>query len=392
MYGRIVDVPGNYDPVTREYTGLWDGTFKQAWTDNGAWCVFDMLRSTRYGLGAELDPARVEAAKWALYSIARFNDEPVEDGTEAAGGTPNTEPRYRFSGAVAAEADAAQVIAGMLSNFRAGFYGADGALEPVQDSHKVFPASDEAAVPREAVALLGPANVVDGAFEYAAVDSHRGRASAVAVAFADPARGSRPGIEAVVDEALVARYGYRRTDVAALYCTSRAQAHRLGPAPATGASSLSRPSVRYRAGLDQGAVRPGDLVRIADPAVAGQRMAGRILEATGLDADTVTCRGRHRPRAHRGGGRSQLVQPPRRAERRAGRGRSVHRHRHRAVPRSVPHELHPPAAEPHGHGRLRRLVRRRRRRARQVGVPGVRRLARGTAHRPHSSSRAARAS
>ncbi|MEM8330040.1 hypothetical protein Q4S08_20875, partial [Morganella morganii] len=26
--GRIIQVPSNYDPETREYTGLWDGTFK----------------------------------------------------------------------------------------------------------------------------------------------------------------------------------------------------------------------------------------------------------------------------------------------------------------------------------------------------------------------------
>jgi len=36
--GIIVRIPSNYDPVTRAYAGLWDGSFKLAWTDNPAWC------------------------------------------------------------------------------------------------------------------------------------------------------------------------------------------------------------------------------------------------------------------------------------------------------------------------------------------------------------------
>ena len=281
VYGRIVEVPSNYDPDTRAYTGTWDGTFKRAWTDNGAWCVFDLLRSPRYGLGAGLDAARIEAAKWALYSIARFNDELVDDGQ---GGT---EPRYRFSGVIAAQADAARVLADMLSNFRAGHYHGEGAIEPVQDSHKVFPASDAAAVARAPVALLGPANVRDGAFEYADAEPHARRASAVAVSFSDPTDGYRLGIERVVDDALVARYGYRQKDVVAMYCTSRAQAHRLGRHLLI-EQEREPGTVRYRAGLDQAAVRPGDVVRIADPLTAGDRAAARILSVLDTDADTVT--------------------------------------------------------------------------------------------------------
>ena len=294
VYGRIVEVPSNYDPDTRAYTGTWDGTFKRAWTDNGAWCVFDLLRSPRYGLGAGLDAARIEAAKWALYSIARFNDELVDDGQ---GGT---EPRYRFSGVIAAQADAARVLADMLSNFRAGHYHGEGAIEPVQDSHKVFPASDAAAVARAPVALLGPANVRDGAFEYADAEPHARRASAVAVSFSDPTDGYRLGIERVVDDALVARYGYRQKDVVAMYCTSRAQAHRLGRHLLI-EQEREPGTVRYRAGLDQATVRPGDVVRIADPLTAGERAAARIFSVLDTDADTIYRLAANEPSAPTGG-------------------------------------------------------------------------------------------
>ena len=278
VYGRIVEVPSNYDPDTRAYTGAWDGTFKSAWTDNGAWCVFDLLRSSRYGLGGHLEAARIEAAKWELYAMARFNDALVDNGE---GGT---EPRYRFSGVIGAAADARSVLSGMLSNFRAGHYYADGSVVPVQDAHEQFPASDRPAVARKPVALLGPANVEDGAFEYADAEAHSQRASAVAVSFNDPADGYRLGIELVVDDALVAKYGYCQKDIAAMYCTSRAQAHRHGRHLLQEQEKESA-TVRYRAGLDQASIRPGDVVRIADPISDADRNACRILEI--YNTDTV---------------------------------------------------------------------------------------------------------
>ena len=280
VYGRIVEVPSNYDPDTRAYTGAWDGTFKSAWTDNGAWCVFDLLRSSRYGLGGHLEAARIEAAKWELYAMARFNDALVDNGE---GGT---EPRYRFSGVIGAAADARSVLSGMLSNFRAGHYYADGSVVPVQDAHEQFPASDRPAVARKPVALLGPANVEDGAFEYADAEAHSQRASAVAVSFNDPADGYRLGIELVVDDALVAKYGYCQKDIAAMYCTSRAQAHRHGRHLLQEQEKESA-TVRYRAGLDQASIRPGDVVRIADPISDADRNACRIVASLGTDTDTI---------------------------------------------------------------------------------------------------------
>lgn len=257
VYGRIVAVPSNYDPATRAYTGLWDGTFTQAWTDNGAWIVYDILRHRRYGLGGDIAAARVEATKWELYSIARFNDQLVDDG---GGGR---EPRFRFTGVISKAADAARVIAGMLSNFRAAHYYGAGAVVPFQDG------------PSDAVALVGAANVIDGEFAYGEALEHRQRVSAVAVTFSDPDDGYKPGIELVVDDELVAKYGWRVRDVAALYCTSRSQAHRQGRHMLI-EQEHEGDTLRYRAGLDHASVRPGDVVRVADPGRGGERTACRI--------------------------------------------------------------------------------------------------------------------
>ena len=288
VYGRIVDVPSNYDPAVRTYTGDWDGTFKSAWTDNGAWCVFDLLRSRRYGLGGAIDAERLSAVKWALYTIARFNDELVDDGR---GGT---EPRYRFTGVIGAAADARRVLSDMLSNFRAAQYYAGGSIVPLQDAPE-----DPAARPRPP-ALLGPANVEGGTFDYAGAVAHGQRVSAVAVSFSDPNDGYKLGIELVLDDELVAKYGYRQKDIAAMHCTSRAQAHRHGRHVLVEQESESA-IVRYRAGLDQASVRPGSVVRIADPLVAGDRAAGRILGVIATDTDTIYRLAETEPTAPAGG-------------------------------------------------------------------------------------------
>lgn len=73
-----VRIPSNYFPETRSYAGVWDGTFKVAWTDNPAWCFYDLVTNTRYGLGSFIPESQVD--KWALYRVARYCDELVPNG------------------------------------------------------------------------------------------------------------------------------------------------------------------------------------------------------------------------------------------------------------------------------------------------------------------------
>ncbi len=65
--GRIVQVPDNYNPETREYSGIWSGTFKPAYTNNPAWVLYDLLTNSRAGLGKRLKLSEID--KFALYVI-----------------------------------------------------------------------------------------------------------------------------------------------------------------------------------------------------------------------------------------------------------------------------------------------------------------------------------
>ncbi len=271
--GKIVRVPSNYDPADRTYTGIWDGTFKRAWTDNGAWCVYDMLIHRRYGLGQDIEEEYLAATKWAFYTIAQFNDAAVNYTSASAPSDFNqdrfefvqgkSEPRFTFTGVIQKAADAKKLIDNMLSNFHAAVYYGGGAVVPVQDS------------PADPEFLLTNSNVEDGDFHYSDL-AYSERFSVVNVSFNDPADGYRLGIEQVFDRALITKYGYKVKDIVSMFNTSRGQARRHGLLYLFEQEHESD-SASAIAGLDQATTRPGAVGRVADRLVAAARTGLRLV-------------------------------------------------------------------------------------------------------------------
>jgi predicted phage tail protein len=141
-----VRIPSNYFPETRSYAGVWDGTFKVAWTDNPAWCFYDLVTSTRYGLGSFIPESQVD--KWALYRVARYCDELVPNGL---GGY---EPRFTCNLYLQSREQAYKVVQDMASIFRGMAYWSGGAITVTQDA------------PQDAVYQFTAANVIGGEFAY----------------------------------------------------------------------------------------------------------------------------------------------------------------------------------------------------------------------------------
>lgn len=268
-----VQVPSNYDPATRAYAGIWDGTFKRAASDNPAWVFFDLIDNPRYGLRKYLPglsaafPEVYSLTKWELYEIGRYCDELVDDGY---GGK---EPRFAFNGVISDRDEAINVLTAMAGVFRGVVYWGAGAIMPV---------ADKPANPKK---LVTPANVIDGAFTYQG-SSLTARHTQVLVQFLAPENNFKPAIEVVEDADAVTLYGARPTEIQAIGCTSRGQAHRYG-AWLLHTEQKETEVVSYRAGLDHADLVPGDVVLIADPSYAGIRFGGR-LAAVSADLNEVT--------------------------------------------------------------------------------------------------------
>lgn len=267
MKGLLVRIPSNYDPEDRSYTGIWDGTFTTAWTDNPAWCFYDLVTNARYGLGAFIDASQVE--KWALYEIAQHCDELVPDGY---GGM---EPRFTCSLYLQTREEAFKVVNDMAAIFCGmAFWGA-GSIIPVQDA------------PSDPVKLFTNANVVPSAegmyFNYAG-SSVKTRHTVALVSWNDPADRYKQKIEYVEDLEGISLYGIVQTEVAALGCTSRGQAHRYGRRILY-TERMETETISFRAGLDGLDLAPGDVFQTTDPVRAGVRLGGRLIAAT---ADTLT--------------------------------------------------------------------------------------------------------
>lgn len=254
----VVDIPSNYNPITRVYTGIWDGTFIRAWTDNPAWVMYAALTNERWGLGRFVTEAMVD--KFTLYEISQYNDELVPDG---AGGF---EPRYTFNGGFFTQETAARIIAAIAASMFTTVYWTGGQVTFSQDR------------PRDAVKLITPSNVIDGEFTYS-TPALSGRHSAVQVSWNDPNDGYRPAVEVVEDQALINRIRYRPFETAAIGCTSRGRARRFGR-QILATESLEGKTATWRASLDQADLRPGDVVQVADPNVSGAELGGRIVAGT----------------------------------------------------------------------------------------------------------------
>jgi predicted phage tail protein len=255
--GLKIRIPSNYNPLLRTYTGSWDGTFVTAWSNNPAWVLYDLLTADLYGLGGFLDETQVD--KWGLYGIAQYCDEMVDDGY---GGI---EPRFTLNTYIQAREDAYQVITNMASIFRAMAYWSAGSITAVQDA------------PSDPVALFTCANVIDGTFNYAG-SSAKSRHTVVLVAWNDPRDSFKQKIEYVEDTDGIARYGVIQTQVYALGCTSRGQAHRYGRAIIY-TEQMESETISFSAGLDGTVCYPGAIIQVQDQFRAGVRMGGRLIAA-----------------------------------------------------------------------------------------------------------------
>lgn len=256
--GIIIEVPSNYDPTTRVYTGVWDGTFKNAWSDNPAWIYRDMIVNDRYGAGNYIDATAVD--KWALYEISQYCDEFVDDGLNG------TEPRFTCNIYLQTAEEAFKVIQSLASVFRGISYYADGSVVAVQDA------------PKDPVGLFTPANVIGGQFNYAG-SSSKTRATAILVTWNDPKDLYRQSIEYVEDEEGMRTRGVIQKEVSAVGATSRGQAHRYGKAILY-SERMETETNTFSVGLDGVSLAPGDVIQTSDPVRAGKRLGGRVISAT----------------------------------------------------------------------------------------------------------------
>ena len=259
LRGRILQVPSNYNPQTRQYSGIWDGTFKPAYSNNMAWCLWDMLTHPRYGMGKRLGAADVD--KWALYVIGQYCDQSVPDGF---GGT---EPRIACNAYLTTQRKAWDVLSDFCSAMR---------CMPVWNGQTLTFVQDR---PSDKVWTYNRSNVVmpdDGApFRYS-FSALKDRHNAVEVNWIDPNNGWETATELVEDTQAIARYGRNVTKMDAFGCTSRGQAHRAG-LWLIKTELLETQTVDFSVGAEGLRHVPGDVIEICDDDYAGISTGGRVL-------------------------------------------------------------------------------------------------------------------
>ncbi|MFH4054442.1 phage tail protein [Acinetobacter baumannii] len=264
--GRLLKVPTNYNPATRQYVGMWDGTFKEAYSNNPAWIYYDICTVDRYALGDRLTPLMVD--KWSLYRLAQYCDELVPDGL---GGE---EPRFTCNVYLQSAEGAFEILTKLAGVFRAITFW---------DGNSIICDAD---IPQDTYFTYTRANVIDGNFEYAGTRA-RDRHNVVKVAWDNPANHYKTEYEFVRDEKAISEAGQVRIlELDAWGCTSRGQAQRAGWW-ALKSEQLETRTVSFKVGLDGHIPQPGRVIDIADPLFAGRANGGRVSKIS-ADRKSIT--------------------------------------------------------------------------------------------------------
>ena len=259
MRGLIVDVPDNYDPETRTYSGLWLGGFKKSYTNNPAWLFRYLVKNERFGLARHA--GYIDVDDGALYTLSQYCDQLVNDGY---GGL---EPRMTLNAYITEQMSARDLLDNIAGMFR-GIALWDGQRLTVMID-----------APQDPIATITNANVVDGAFTRSSI-ARAESYNAVIVSWTDPENGWEQSKEYVADDELIARDGYNETTLEAFGCTSRGQAYRAGKwlietakrEPSKFTFKMARDAIHFT---------PGDIIEILDNNRAGARLGGRIVANNG---------------------------------------------------------------------------------------------------------------
>lgn len=273
LRGLIVDVPDNYDPIARTYTGIWTGGFKSAWTNNPAWLFRALVKNTRYGLARRA--GYIDVDDGSLYILSQFCDQLVDDGY---GGK---EPRFTLNAYITEQSSARDILDKIAGMFR-GIALWDGMRFSIMLDN-----------PQDPVAAVTNASIVDGLFTYSSMKRSE-RFNAVVVSWTDPNNGWEQVKEYVSDDQMIDRYGYNETTLEAFGCTSRGQAFRAGKWLLETCKRETKKTT-FKMARDAIAFMPGDVIEVMDNDHAATRLGGRIISHSGavitVDADVSTLAG-----------------------------------------------------------------------------------------------------
>ncbi len=254
-----VKIPSNYDPIKRVYSGDWDGTFhaNKQWTDNPAWCYYDLLTNARYGLGKYISEDYFD--KWTLYEIAKYCDTLVDDGF---GGL---EPRYTCNLLINTREEAFKVLNDFASIFRSIIYYHGGTL---------FLSQDTAKTPSQTVLTFNNTDVKDGNFIYSSSAKNSRNTSAL-VRYNDKNNFYKPAIEYIEDSDLLKKYGRRDFEFTAFGCVSKGQAIRSAR-DILYTQNYQSETITFNTSQEAALLRPGDLIAVTDFNRGDYRLAGRL--------------------------------------------------------------------------------------------------------------------
>jgi predicted phage tail protein len=258
--GIIIPVPSNYtyNPVTKlgEYSGLWDGTFKMAYTNSPSWHAYNLITNSRYGKNAYYPEI---PDKWDYYEFGKHCDL----------------HGLRFNEYISEPRSINELI-----NYIVGLAGGRYVDRGDGYSTVIWDADDQIAL-----ALFTPENVVDGNFTYSFTDITE-RKNDFKVSFKNPQLNYREDRVRVWDQNGIDVNGRNAEEFVAVGCRDPEEAVRRGRLRL--ATSLTEKTiVNFKTTRLGRYLVPFGIILVGDP-LSNNTITGRIRNPDVLPAGTTT--------------------------------------------------------------------------------------------------------
>lgn len=253
-YGLEIQIPTNYNGMTREYTGTWDGEFKIEYTNNPAWVLYDLVMNDRYGMRKFY--SEIVMDKYDVYEAAQWCDELVPDGQ---GGF---QPRYTYNDYVTTPRNGIEFARYVAGVFNAAFFDDLEGLVTVRvdkddpSPHHIFTTEN-----------------IFGEFEYSYTDV-TSRYNDITVSFVNPELNWVVDRRRVYNDEYIAVNDRIPLDFVAVGCTNVHEALRRAKYKMITANTETC-MLTFRTNRLGSFVRPFDVILVCDPEM-GYGISGRV--------------------------------------------------------------------------------------------------------------------
>jgi len=239
------------------------GNYVTQFSNNPAWCVYDLLTNKRYGFGNYIDEDILD--KGSFYEVGAYCDTYVRVSQSASGDDDIREKRAELDVVIDSDSKGLDLLNQLLLTFRGFLVWQDGKLKLRVDK------------PETPVQLFTMGNIVAGSFKVEYQDISK-KPNAIGIQFLNERNNYQQDMIYVEDPELISLYGRNEKTISLFGIVRPTQAERMGRYLLKSSRYINR-AIEFQASIDAIHCEAGDVINFQHD-VPQWSKGGRIIDAT----------------------------------------------------------------------------------------------------------------